>query len=32
LSDPERRERLLRAIEDVKAGRNIVVPDQSIFQ
>jgi hypothetical protein len=32
LSDPERRERLLRAIEDVKAGRNMVTPDQSLFQ
>ena len=32
LSDPARRERLLRAAADVEAGRNIVVPDQSLFQ
>lgn len=32
LSDPARRERLLRAVEDVKAGRNLITPDQSIFQ
>ena len=32
LSDPARRERLLRAVADVEAGRNIVVPDQSLFQ
>lgn len=32
LSDPARRERLLRAVQDVEAGRNIVVPDQSLFQ
>jgi PHD/YefM family antitoxin component YafN of YafNO toxin-antitoxin module len=32
LSDPARRERLLRAVADVEAGRNVVVPDQSQFQ
>ena len=32
LNDPARRERLLRAAADVEAGRNIVVPDQSLFQ
>ena len=32
LSDPARRERLLRAAADVEAGRNIVVPDQGLFQ
>ena len=32
LADPELRERLLRAVADVEAGRNIVVPDQSLFQ
>ena len=32
LSDPVRRERLLRAAADVEAGRNLVVPDQSLFQ
>ena len=32
LSDPARRERLLRAAAEVKAGRNIVVPDQGLFQ
>ena len=32
LSDPARRERLLRAAAEVEAGRNIVVPDQSLFQ
>ena len=32
LSDPARRERLLRAAAEVDAGRNIVVPDQSLFQ
>ncbi len=32
LSDPERRERLLRSISNVEQGRNIVVPDQTIFQ
>ena len=32
LSDPARRERLVRAAADVEAGRNIVVPDQGLFQ
>ena len=32
LSDPARRERLIRAAADVEAGANIVVPDQSLFQ
>ncbi len=32
LSDPARRERLLRAAADVEAGRNLLVPDQSLFQ
>ena len=32
LTDPARRERLLRAIEDINHGRNLVVPDQSLFQ
>ena len=32
LSDPARRERLLRAAADVEAGRNVVVPDQSQFR
>ena len=32
LADPARRERLLRAVADVDAGRNVVVPDQSQFQ
>ena len=32
LTDPVRRERLLRAAADVEVGRNVVVPDQSQFQ
>ena len=32
LADPARRERLLGAVADVEAGRNLVVPDQSVFQ
>jgi hypothetical protein len=32
LSNPERRARLLRAIEDIRAGRNLVAADQSLFQ
>ena len=32
LADPVRRERLLRAADDVEEGRNVVVPDQSLFQ
>ena len=31
LGQPIRRERLLQAVEDVKAGRNLVTPDQSLF-
>ena len=32
LADPARRERLLRAAADVEVGKNIVVPDQSLFR
>jgi len=32
LTDPTRRERLLRAAAEVAAGRNVVVPDQAQFQ
>jgi hypothetical protein len=32
LNDPARRERLLRAVADVEAGHNVVVPDQSQFR
>ncbi len=32
LSDAERRERLLRAVADVEAGKNLVVPDQTQFR
>lgn len=32
LSDPARRERLLRAVADVEAGRNVVVPGQELFR
>ena len=32
LSTPANRERLLTAIADVEAGRNIVIPDQSMFR
>ena len=32
MADPERRKRLLRAVEDVAHGREIVVPEQSLFQ
>ena len=32
LSSPANRDHLLRAVEDVAAGRNIVVPDQAMFQ
>jgi hypothetical protein len=32
LANPARRERLLRAAAEVEAGRNVVVPDQSLFQ
>ena len=31
LSDPARRERLLRAIDDLNHGRNLITPDQSLF-
>jgi antitoxin YefM len=32
LRSPSNREYLLRAVEDVEEGRNIVVPDQEQFQ
>ena len=32
LSSPRNRERLLRAVADVEADRNVVVPDQSVFR
>ena len=32
LADPVRRERLLRAVADAEAGRNLVVPDQAPFR
>mgnify|MGYP003393614379 CR=1 FL=1 len=32
LSDPARKERLLRAIDDINHGRNLVTPDQSLFK
>jgi len=32
LSSPANREALLRAVSDVEAGRNLVVPDQEQFQ
>ncbi len=32
LSDPERRERILRAAADIEAGRNVIVPDQNQFR
>ena len=32
LSSPANREHLLRVVEDVNAGRNIVVPDQTMFR
>ena len=31
LSDPARRERMLQAIQDIQAGKNVVTPDQSLF-
>lgn len=31
LSDPARRERLLQAVEDIHAGKNLVTPDQNLF-
>lgn len=30
LSDPARRERLLRAIDDINQGRNLITPDQTL--
>ena len=32
LSSPANRDHLLRAVEDLAAGRNIVEPDQAMFQ
>ena len=32
LRSPANREHLLRAVEDLAAGQNIVVPDQQMFQ
>ena len=32
LSSPANRDHLLRAVEDLAAGRNIVVPDQAMFR
>ena len=32
LHTPANRERLLKAIADIEAGRNIVLPDQSLFR
>jgi antitoxin YefM len=32
LRDPANRRRLLKAVEDVEAGRNLVTPDQTPFQ
>lgn len=32
LSSPANREHLLRAVEDLAAGRNVVEPDQAMFQ
>jgi antitoxin YefM len=32
LQHPANRERLLRAVADVEAGRNIITPDQAQFQ
>lgn len=32
LSDPDRKERLLRAIDDINHGRNLVTPDPSLFR
>lgn len=31
LSDPACRERLLQALDDAKAGRNVVTPDPKLF-
>ncbi len=32
LSSPMNREKLLQAVEDVEIGRNMVEPDQTLFQ
>ena len=32
LKSPANREQLLRAVEDIKNGRNLVVPDQEQFR
>jgi antitoxin YefM len=32
MSSDENNRRLMEAIEDAKAGRNLVTPDQSVFQ
>ncbi len=32
MANPELRDRLLRAIDDIEHGRNLVTPDQSVFQ
>lgn len=32
MANPELRDRLLKAIDDIEHGRNLVTPDQSIFQ
>ena len=32
LSSPANREALLRAVEDVEAGRNLITPDQERFR
>lgn len=32
LRQPANRTRLLRAVADVDAGRNVVTPDQAVFQ
>lgn len=32
MSSPANREHLLRAVEDLAAGRNIVEPDQTMFR
>lgn len=32
LSEPKRREYLIQAVEDIRYGRNIIIPDQEQFQ
>jgi len=32
LSSPANRKQLLATLEDVEAGRNLIVPDQALFQ